>query len=151
MNQQFKVYNQHIEGLLSRCPDGEIFLSFPAIGRVIAAELIGEIGEHRDRYPTAQAMLAEAGTAPVTLASGKVQRVKIRYACNRQLRSTTTTWAHVLKRIDQPSRDRYLAATDRGATYHTALRNVASSWLRVLWRCWQSNTPYDPNRHRPNN
>jgi hypothetical protein len=148
-NTQLRAYNQRIHELLVQHPDHETFLSFPAAGRVIAAELLAEIGEDRDRYPTPQVLLAEAGAAPVTLASGKVQRVRIRWACNRRLRATTTTWAHVLKRIDPVSRARYLAATERGATYHGALRAVSASWLRVLWRCWQDSTTYDPTRHRP--
>ena len=40
-------------------------------------------------------------------------------------------------------------AVERGATQHGALRAVAASWLRVLWRCWQDSAPYDPARHRP--
>ncbi len=66
-----------------------------------------------------------------------------------RLRSTTTTWAHVLKRIDPISRNRYLASMERGATYHGALRAVSASWRRVLWRCWQDGTTYNQARHRP--
>jgi hypothetical protein len=150
LNNQLRAFNRRIEELLDGHPDSPTFTSFPAAGRIVAAELLAEIGEDRGRYPTPQVLLAEAGAAPVTLASGKVQRVRIRYACNRRLRSTSTTWAHVLKRIDPVSRDRYLAAMNRGATYHGALRGVSSSWLRVLWRCWQDGTTYDPSRHRPN-
>lgn len=150
LNNQLRAYNRRVDELLSAHPDRETFTSFPAVGRIIAAELLAEIGEDRNRYPTAQVLLAEAGAAPVTLASGKVQRVRIRYACNRRLRATSTSWAHVLKRIDPVSRERYLAAMDRGATYHGALRSVSASWLRVLWRCWQDGTTYDPERHRKN-
>lgn len=148
LNNQLRAYNRRIDELLNAHPDRETFTSFPAVGRIIAAELLAEIGEDRNRYPTPQVLLAEAGAAPVTLASGKVQRVRIRYACNRRLRATSTSWAHVLKRIDPVSRERYLAAMDRGATYHGALRSVSASWLRVLWRCWQDSTTYDPARHR---
>lgn len=52
--------------------------------------------------------------------------------------------------FDPVSRTRYLASMERGTTYHGALRAVSSSWLRVLWRCWQDGTTYDPARHRPN-
>lgn len=150
LNSQLRAYNRRIDELLAAHPDRETFTSFPAVGRIIAAELLAEIGEDRNRYPTPQALLAEAGAAPVTLASGKVQRVRIRYACNKRLRATSTSWAHVLKRIDPVSRERYLTAMDRGATYHGALRSVSASWLRVLWRCWQDSTTYDPARHRNN-
>jgi hypothetical protein len=29
-----------------------------------------------------------------------------------------------------------------------AARILANAWTRVLWRCWQDQTPYDPHRHR---
>jgi hypothetical protein len=57
--------------------------------------------------------------------------------------------AHTLKRIDPVSRERYQALMNRGTTYHGALRAVSVSWLRVLWRCWQDRTTYDPGRHCP--
>jgi hypothetical protein len=149
LSNQLRAFNRRIAELLEEHPDRDTFTSFPAVGRIIAAELLAEIGEDRGRYPTPQVLLAEAGAAPVTLASGKVQRVRIRYACNKRLRATTTSWAHVLKRIDPVSRSRYLASMERGATYHGALRAVSASWLRVLWRCWQDTTTYDASRHRP--
>ena len=149
LNNQLRSYNRRLDELLADHPDHQIIDSFPAVGRVTAAELISEIGEDRGRYPTAQALLAEAGAAPVTLSSGKIERVRIRRACNRRLRATTTSWAYVLKRIDPISADRYARACQRGATKHTALRAVASSWMRVLWRCWQDRTLYDPAIHRP--
>jgi Transposase/Transposase IS116/IS110/IS902 family len=150
LNDQIRRFNRHLDDLLAQHPDSAVFSSFPAVGRITAAELLAEIGEDRSRFPDVQVLLAEAGAAPVTLASGKVQRVRIRYACNKRLRSTTTTWAYTLKRIDPISRTRYLAAIERGATQHGALRAVSATWLRVLWRCWQDRQPYDPTRHRSN-
>lgn len=150
LNNQLREFNRRVDHLLDQHPDSALFESFPGIGRITAAELIAEIGDDRSRYPTPQHLMAEAGAAPVTLASGKVQRVRIRYACNRRLRSTTTTWAYTLKRIDPVSRKRYLASLDRGATRHGALRSISASWLRVIWRCWQDNATYDISKHRPN-
>ncbi len=150
LNSQLRQFNRHIDHLLDQHPDSELFESFPGIGRITAAELIAEIGDDRSRYPTPQHLMAEAGAAPVTLSSGKVQRVRIRYACNRRLRSTTTTWAYTLKRIDPVSRERYLGSLDRGATRHGALRSISASWLRVVWRCWQDHTVYDISKHRSN-
>lgn len=150
LNTQLRGYDRKVAELFEQHPDAEIYASFPAAGDVIAPELLTEIGEDRRRFPTPQVLLAEAGLAPVTLASGKVQRVRIRYACNRRLRSTCTNWAYVLKRIDPPTRTRYLAGLDRGQLKHRALRGVGASWMRVLWRCWQDHTTYNPERHRSN-
>lgn len=36
-------------------------------------------------------------------------------------------------------------ARDRcGQHYHRALRGLAARWMRVLWTCWSTHTPYDP-------
>jgi transposase len=148
LNNQLRGYGQKVAEVFRKHPDAEIFASFPATGDVIAPELLSEIGEDRQRFPAPQVLLAEAGLAPVTLASGKVQRVRIRYACNRRLRSTCTNWAYVLKRIDPPTRTRYLAGLNRGQLKHRALRGVGASWMRVLWRCWQDHATYNQDRHR---
>jgi transposase len=148
LNRQLRAYNRHLGVLFEAQPDYKVFNSFPATGKVIGAELLAEIGEDRTRFPTAEVLLAEAGIAPVTLASGKVQRVRIRYACNKRLRATTTTWAYVLKRIDPPSHERYIAALERGQLKHRALRGIAATWTRILWRCWQDRTEFDPQHKR---
>ncbi len=98
----------------------------------------------RNPFPTASILLAEAGLAPVTLASGKVTRVRFRRACNTRLRDTFNWWAYTLKRVDEPTRAAYLAALDRGQHAHRGLRGVGARWARILWRCWQDGVAYDP-------
>lgn len=70
----------------------------------------------------------------------------MRRASNTRLRDTFNWWAYTLKRIDPVSRQRYLAGLDRGQHAHRALRGVGSRWARILWRCWQDHTLYDPTR-----
>lgn len=145
-NRQLKAFDERIGVVFARHPDSKLFSSFPGAGSVIAANLLAEIGEDRDRFPTAAALLAEAGLAPVTRSSGKMTRVRMRRACNTRLRDTFNWWAYTLKRIDPPTRQRYLDALDRGQHAHRALRGVGSRWARILWRCWQDHTLYHPNR-----
>ncbi len=149
LNHQLKAFDERIATVFETHPDAPIFASFPAAGPVTASALLAEIGEDRNRFPTVDALLAEAGLAPVTLASGRTTRVRFRRACNPRLRDTFNWWAYTLKRIDPPSRARYLAALDRGQHAHRALRSVGTSWTRVLWRCWQDHTTYNPGIHRP--
>lgn len=146
LNAQLKTYDDRILELFESHPDSEIFASFPAVGRVLGPALLADIGEDRQRFPTHQVLLAEAGLAPVTLASGKVQRVRIRYACNKRLRSTCDSWAYTLKRIDEPTRQRYITSIERGHTKHRALRGIAATWVRRLWRAWQDHTAYDASK-----
>jgi transposase len=55
---------------------------------VTTAVLLAEIGEDRQRYPSDTVLLAEAGLAPVTRASGRSRSVRFRYAANTRLRMT---------------------------------------------------------------
>ena len=50
-------------------PDAPILTSFPGLGTVLAARILGEIGDDRTRFTDAKALKAFAGTAPVTRAS----------------------------------------------------------------------------------
>lgn len=75
LNNQLRAYNRQLGVLFDAHPDAETFISFPAAGRVIGAELLAEMGDDRSRYPTVEMLLCEAGIA---LSSGKVHRVRIR-------------------------------------------------------------------------
>ena len=89
-NKQLKAFDKRIGTVFARHPDSELFSSFPAAGPVIAANLLAEIGEDRDRFPTSAALLAEAGLAPVTRSSGKVTRVRMRRAGNTGFGTAST-------------------------------------------------------------
>jgi hypothetical protein len=52
-------------------PDAEILSSFPGIGSLTGARVLGEIGDDRARFRDARGLKAYAGSAPITIASGK--------------------------------------------------------------------------------
>src|SRR5215467_5807195 len=103
-------------------PDTVIFTSFPAIGPMVAATLISEMGEDRTRFPAVGALLAETGLAPVTKASGRTHQVRFRYAANRHMRHAIDWWMLVLIREDPQSRTIYDQYRDRGHSHYRALR-----------------------------
>lgn len=100
LNQQLRTFNAHLQQLVAVHPDGPIFTSFPGIATTIAATMIGEMGDDRARFPTATALLAEAGLAPVTRASGRTRQVRFRYAANKRLRHSIDWWMTVAARED---------------------------------------------------
>jgi transposase len=56
------------EETFTQHPDAEIITSFPGIGNLTGARIIGEIGDDRSRFADARALKAYAGSAPVTRA-----------------------------------------------------------------------------------
>jgi len=71
LNTQVRAIIKRIRERLAEHPDAAIFLSFPGMGEVTAAIMLAEMGEDRGRFPTADVLLAETGTAPVTRSSGR--------------------------------------------------------------------------------
>jgi hypothetical protein len=73
LNAQIKDLEREIRTRVRAHPDGAIFLSlFKSPASVItAAELLAEIGDCRERYPTRDALAADAGQAAVANESGK--------------------------------------------------------------------------------
>jgi hypothetical protein len=92
-------------------------------------------------------LLAEAGLAPVTKASGRTRQVRFRYAANRRMRHAIDWWAFVASREDPWSKIIYQTARSRGQRKYRALRGLGARWTRVLWRCWTDHSCYDPTRH----
>lgn len=136
-----------IRAALAAHPDGELFRSFPRAGQINAAQLLAGIGADRERFPTADALAAQAGAAPVTRSSGKVTVVGFRWACDRELRQALTTFTDNSRHENAWAAHVYRTARDRGADHPHAIRILAKAWCRVIWRCWQDRTPYDPSRH----
>jgi transposase len=56
-------------------PDAAIVQSQPGLGVVLGARVLAEFGDNPDRYMSAKARKAYAGTAPITRASGSRQVV----------------------------------------------------------------------------
>jgi transposase len=148
LNTQLAEYDDAIAAAVAEHPDAPIFTSFPGVGPVLTGVLLAEIGEERDRYPTPQVLLAEAGLAPVTRASGRSRSVRFRYAANRRLREATQWWAYNSLKVSPWANAAFREARDqRGQRYHRALRGVGARWMRIAWHCWQNQTPYDPTKH----
>ena len=132
-------------------PGGEIYLSFPGLGRRLAARIAGEVGEHIEQFTTPNSLQCYAGRAPVTRRSGKRDLVVAhRLACNRYLADAVHKWAFASLRRSAWARDFYDAQRGRGKNHHAALRALGNRWLEVLWHCLTHDVPYDEAVHTAN-
>ena len=135
------------ERAVADLPDGRIIMSFPRAGRLCAARILAEIGDVRERFPTEDQLAAGAGVCPVTHASGKSRGVVFRWACNKNLRRAITCFADNSRHASAWAAAVYGKARARGCQHAHAVRVLARAWIRVLWRAWQSRSPYHPQRH----
>lgn len=146
---QIRELTSQIAGAVRAHPDGQVFLPlFKDPKSVItAARLVAEIGDDRGRYPTQEALAADAGMAPVARESGKRKVAGFRWACDKRLRDAVSCLANSTRHTNPWARKVYLDARARGLEHPHAIRVLGRAWLRVLWRCWQDEVPYDPAKH----
>jgi transposase len=150
LNAQIKQLEGDIRVAVRAHPDGRIFLSlFKSPASVItAAELLAEIGDCRERYPTREALAADAGHAAVAKESGKRKTAGFRWGCNKRLRVAFCRLADSSRHWHPWAQDLYAQARQRGREHPRAIRTLGRAWCRVVWQCWRNHTPYDPARHR---
>ena len=146
---QIKELERQISDAVHAHPDGEIFLSLFRCPEsvVCAATLLSEIGDCRARYPTADALAGDAGQAPIAIESGKRKIGAYRWGCDHRLRSAFGTLSDTTRHWHPWAADHYARAIARGHDHPRAIRTLGRAWCRVIWRCWQDRTPYDPARH----
>jgi transposase len=150
LNAQIKDLERGIRTQVRAHPDGPIFLSlFKSPNSVItAAELLAEIGDCRQRYPTRDSLAADAGHAAVAIESGKRKTAGFRWGCNKRLRIALCRLADSSRHWHPWAAALYAQARQRGHEHPRAIRTVGRAWCRVVWQCWRNHTPYDPTKHR---
>lgn len=132
---------------MKRHPDAHLFTNLRGAGSALAPRLLCAFGSQRDRWEDAESLASFSGIAPVTIKSGKSRGVYRRYACPKYLRQTFHEFADCARRFCPWSKARYRMLRDRGMKHHAALRKIARSWIRILFRVWQTRVPFDCDRY----
>ncbi len=140
-------FDEAISERAQRHPDFALFDALPGAGPILAPRLLVAFGEQRERYGSAQEMQKYAGIAPVLERSGKQSWVHWRWQCPKFLRQTFVEWAAVSIRYSFWARAYYEQQRDKGASHQVAVRALAFKWIRIVFRCWQSGTPYNESTY----
>ncbi len=146
---EIAALDTQIRDRLDAHPDAAIFAPLFRNPKttICPATLIAELGDCRGRYPTEAAMAADAGMSPVALESGKLRVATFRRACDKRLRVAVATLADSTRHWHPWAREVYRRARARGQDHPHAIRTLGRAWIRVLWRCWRDEVPYDLARH----
>jgi transposase len=129
-------------------PRARLLRDLPGVGTINLAQLLAEVGPILDRTASAEQAATECGTAPVTRASGKTTGVYFRWAASTRARKAITAFAHNARMQSPWAARLYADARARGKRNPHATRIVARAWIRVIWACWHTGLPYDPDIHR---
>ena len=150
LESQLKLYRQRIEERFARHPDHDLFGSLPGVAAKLAPRLLAELGSDRSRFESAEALQCFAGTAPITIQSGQISKRLMRHACHHRLRATVHLWANLSRFGSTWAQAYYQAHRAKGKSHACALRCLGQRWLKILWKMWQTRTPYDSELHARN-
>lgn len=142
-----RQYEEQIAQLFSQHPDRALFDNLPGAGDALGPRLLSAFGSDRDRFDNVLEPLSFFGVAPVTERSGKTTFVHFRWACSKFLRQTFHEFAGCSVRFCDWAAAFYDQQRARGKDHHAAVRALASKWIRILFRCWKTRQPYDPQRY----
>ena len=101
----------------------------------------------RERFQSAEELQSFSGVAPVTKRSGKQCHVQRRWACPRFLLQTFHEFAHCSRKRCTWAKAFYLQQRSGGKGHNAALRTLAFKWIRIVFRCWKTRTPYSEQRY----
>ena len=141
-------FDQEIAATAAKLPDyALLFKPLPGAGPTLAPRLLAGFGEDRQRYAGAAELQQYTGVAPVTERSGNKTWVHWRWQCPTFLRQTLVEWAAQTINKSFWAGAYYRQQIDKGASHQAAVRALAFKWVRVLYRCWQTRTPYDESKY----
>lgn len=124
-------------------PRAGLFAALPGAGPVLAPRLLVAFGDESDRFPSAASLQKYAGIAPVREKSGGRLWTHWRWAAPKFLRQSFVEWAGQTVVYCEWAGAYYQRQIQAGKAHHAILRALAFKWIRILWRCWHDNQPYD--------
>lgn len=143
-------YRRKITERFEQHPDHDLFGSLPGLGEKLGPRLLGELGDNRTHFDSAESLQCYAGTAPVSYESGQIRKTRFRRACQKTLRATVHLWANLSRPVCPWAETYYQHKRATGQNHACALRCLGQRWLKILWKMWQTRTCYDPELHLRN-
>ena len=92
---------------------------------------------------SADELLCFSGVAPVVERSSKSSWTRWRYFCPKFISQAFVEYAGEGIRHVKWARAFYLSQKAKGKSHQAAVRSLAYKWIRIIYRCWQTNTPYN--------
>jgi transposase len=141
--QSIDRFDAEIDEITRSLPDYDIFAALPGAGNVQAPRLLVAFGEDRDRYANASQVQRYSGIAPVLERSGNKCWIHWRLFCPTFLRQTFVEWAGSTIPKSFWAGAYYQQQRKKGCSHQVAVRALAFKWIRIIYRCSKTRTPYD--------
>ena len=125
-------------------PDAEILTSFPGIGPLTGARVLGEIGDDRTRFDSARGLKSYSGSAPAARA------LSCTSAKSRTSGSRPPVMPRVFGALPCPQiKMHYDRLCEAGDKHAAALRNLFNRFLGCLYHCLHACESFDIDKAFP--
>lgn len=124
-------------------PESHLFRDLPGAGDALAPRLLVAFGTDRSRYSSAAELQKYSGVAPVKEKSCGRVWIHWRWSAPTFLRQTFIEWAGQTVAQCSWAKAYYVRQKAKGKNHWSILRSLAFIWIRILWKCWQTRTPYN--------
>ncbi len=142
-----RAFDHEIEPLCRTHEDYHLLASLPGAGTVYAARLTAARGTVRDRWTTVDELRCFSGVAPVMERRGKSTWIRWRYCCPTFRRQSFHAYAGESINHSFWARASDMSPRARGKSHQAAVRALAFKWIRIIYQCWQTRTPYSAVRY----
>jgi transposase len=136
-------FDTEIAALCQTHQDYRLFDALPGAGPVYSSRLLAAMGTNRARWTTADELLCFSGIAPAIERSGKSERIRWRYFCPKFFRQSFIEYAGESIKHSFWAKAYYSSQKAKGKSHQAAVRALAFKWIRIIYRCWQTKTPYN--------
>lgn len=138
---QQKQLDREIMAYLAAIPN--CLTTISGIGPILAAAILGEIGEIR-RFKNAKALVAYAGVDPSVMQSGEFTAKKAHLSKRGSTHLRRAIWlaAAAATRNDPVLRALHQKKLAEGKPYHVALGAVVNKMLHIIYAVLRDNKPY---------
>lgn len=148
LNTQIRQADDEIARLLNQHPDRDILLSLPGVRTTLAARMLAEIGDDRERLLDHTTLQVRAGTAPVTRQSGRGRRsVSMRRACNQHLHNAFFLHASTSRARSAWAKAYYDSQREAGRSHAAASRGLSNKWAKIVATLLARGVAYDESHH----
>jgi transposase len=148
--QQVRVLQKHIAAdekeiaqQFKSHPDAELFANLPGAGPALAPRLLVGFGSDRACYANAAEFQRYSGVAPVKEKSGGRVWIHWRWNAPGFLRQSLIEWAGQSTLYCPWAKAYYDQQRAKGKRHWASVRALAFKWVRILWKCWKTHTPYN--------
>jgi transposase len=143
LQEEMESLEEEIKRRFDLLPEAGTFRSLPGAADVLAPALFAIFGDNRNRWSDWRGVARQSGTVPITRTSGRSRSVSMRHHCDHSARRTLHLFAASSRKACRWANDFYTRQRERGKRHGTALRNLATKWLRILFRMWKNGSTYD--------